>query len=243
MMSGKVDDADHPQRRVALKALNQFDGTLSNRVYLTLKNAILTLEYRPGEILRKQQVCDDLRVSRSPVSEAVARLAAEGLVTILPQTGTYVSRFSMTDIRESAFLREALELAAVEFLAPVITEDQIIQLRRNMRVQKALIEDSDFPGFYEKDAEMHMLLMSFTGFPRLAKMAETVWLQVDRARRVILPVPGRIQATLEEHEAIVAALEAHDPIAAKAATRQHLRQLLTFLEPLEEARPDLFLQS
>jgi len=67
--------------------------------------------------------------------------------------------------------------------------------------------------------------------------------QVDRARRVILPVPGRIQATLEEHEAIVAALEAHDPIAAKAATRQHLRQLLTFLEPLEEARPDLFLQS
>lgn len=225
---------------VHLKPLADFDGTLSNRVYLSLKDAILTLAYKPGQILRKQQVCDVLEVSRSPVSEAIARLASEGLVAIMPQAGTYVARFSMDEIRESAFLREALELAAVEHLAPVITSEQILQLKRNLRVQEALIEDGDVAGFYEKDAEMHALLMSFTGFRRLARMADTVWLQVARARRLILPEPGRVKDTLAEHRRIIEALEACDPEAARTATRHHLRQLLTYLEPLEQSRPDLF---
>ena len=130
-----------------LTPLDQFEGPLSNRVYLSLKDAILTLQYAPGEILRKQVVCEALHVSRSPVSEAVARLASEGLVTILPQTGTYVSRFSMAEIRESAFLREALELAAIEYLAPRIADEQIVELRRNLRVQEALVHDGDIAGF------------------------------------------------------------------------------------------------
>ena len=239
MARAQRESGDSP-RDTTLKPLDQFAGTLSNRVYQSLKQAILSLEYRPGEILRKQQVCEVLQVSRSPVSEAVARLAGEGLVTILPQTGTYVSRFSMAEIRESAFLREALEVAAIEFLTPVISEDQIVRLRRNLRIQRALVEDGDSDGFYETDAEMHALIMSFTGFRRLAHMVETVWLQVARARRVVLPVPGRMEDTLAEHQAILRALETHDTAAAVAATRHHLRQLLSFLEPLEEARPELF---
>jgi len=225
---------------VALKPLDGFEGALSNRVYLSIKDAILRLDYKPGQILRKQQICEALQVSRSPVSEAVTRLASEGLVTILPQAGTYVARFSMAEIRESAFLREALELAAVDYLAPLITDDQLVQLRRNLRVQEALVEDGDVVGFYEKDAEMHMLLMSFTGFKRLARMADTVWVQVSRARRLILPEPGRIGETLREHQEIVGALASRDVEAARLATRRHLRQLLTYLEPLEQSRPDLF---
>jgi len=233
--------SDQPtDRKVKLAPLNHFHGSLTSRVYLALKHAILTLEYRPGQILRKQMVCDALGVSRSPVSEAVARLAVEGLVTVMPQAGTYVARFSMQEIRESAFLREALELAAVEMLAPIITNDQIIQLRRNLRVQEALVEDGDFDGFYEKDAEMHALLMSFTGFARLAQMAETVWLQVSRARRLVLPEPGRVAETLNEHRAILEALETHDAELARRVTRTHLRQLIKYLEPLESRRPDLF---
>lgn len=64
------------KKPVALKPLDGFDGALSNRVYLSIKDAILRLDYKPGQILRKQQVCETLRVSRSPVSEAVARLAS-----------------------------------------------------------------------------------------------------------------------------------------------------------------------
>ncbi len=223
-----------------LQPLDVFDGSLAQRVYLSLKSAILSLAYRPGEVLRKPEICEVFGVSRSPVAEAVARLAAEGLVDVVPQSGTFVARFSMEEIREGAFLREALELAAVELVARTITEDQLVQLRRNLRVQEALMTDQDFAGFYQTDSQMHQLILSFTGFRHLAALAETSWVHVNRARRLILPHPGRVQITLTEHQAIVTALESRDPVAARVATQAHLRQLVTYLEPLVVARPELF---
>ena len=216
---------------------------MAQKVYLSLKDAILTLTYRPGEILRKPEICAELGVSRSPVAEAVARLAGEALVDVVPQAGTFVARFSMDEIREGAFLREALELAAVDMVARNITDGQVVQLRRNLRVQEALIEDGDFKGFHQMDAQMHELILSFTGFRRLASLSETSWVHVNRARQLVLPAPGRVQATLFEHQAIVDALEARDPAAARAATRLHLRQLLLVLEPFVAERPDLFVLS
>jgi DNA-binding GntR family transcriptional regulator len=223
-----------------LRPLNGFSGSLGQRVYQTLRHAILSLDYRPGEILRKPEICEALGVSRSPVADAVARLQTEGLVDVVPQAGTFVARFSMQEIREGAFLREAIELAAIERVAEIITDDQLTLLRRNLTVQAALVTDGDIPGFYAMDAAMHELLLSFTGFPRLSQVSETAWAHVNRARQLILPVPGRIQATLAEHQAILAALEARDPVAARAAVRDHLRQLISYLEPLERDRPDLF---
>jgi len=223
-----------------LKSLDGFSGSLSNRVYLSLKAAILSLSVTPGQILRKGEICEQLKISRSPVSEAVTRLAAEGLVDVVPQAGTFVSRFSMDEIREGAFLREALELQAVELVAETITDDQLTELRRNLRVQEALVADRDFAGFYKLDAEMHELILSYTGFKRMAQMAETSWLQVNRARQMVLPNQDRVLETLEEHRRILTALEARDPQAARAATRAHLRQLITYLEPLEHAHPEIF---
>ena len=230
----------HLPERKALRGLEAFAGSLAQRVYASLREAILTMSLRPGDILRKPEICEQLGVSRSPVSEAVARLAVEQLVRVVPQAGTYVARFSLEEIREGAFLREALELAAVERVAQTVTEDQLIQLRRSLRLQQALIEDMDFAGFYQTDAAMHELILSFTGFRRVAALADTSWVHVNRARQLILPAPGRVEATLVEHQAIVAAIEAQDPIAARAATRRHLGKLIGFLEPLALSRPDLF---
>lgn len=230
------DDAGEPP----LEPLSLFEGPLSHRVYLSLKRAILSLAFRPGEALRKQAICAALGVSRSPVSDALTRLAGEGLVRIVPQAGSYVARFSMAEIREGAFVREALELAAAEYLAPRITDEQVARLNRSLVMQQALVESGDREGFYEQDAAMHAAMMGFTGFRRLGSLTETAWLQVDRARRLVLPAPGRIEATLAEHRAIVAALAARDPVAAREALRRHLRQLFTYLEPLEREMPELF---
>jgi GntR family transcriptional regulator, rspAB operon transcriptional repressor len=223
-----------------LLPLDRFTGSLGQRVYHSLRHAILSLSYRPGEILRKPEICDVLGVSRSPVADAVARLAAEGMVDVIPQAGTFVARFSMAEIREGAFLREAIEVAAIERVAPVITDAQLQLLRRNLTVQAALLADGDTAGFYAQDGAMHELLLSFTGFRKLALVSDTAWLHVHRARQLILPVPGRVAATLAEHRAILAALDARDAVAARVAVQVHLRQLLTYLEPLERDRPELF---
>jgi GntR family transcriptional regulator, rspAB operon transcriptional repressor len=240
MLPPAAPDPQEQAPEARLSPLEGFSGSLGQKVYQSLRQAILSLSYRPGEILRKPEICAALGISRSPVSDAVARLAAEGLVDVVPQAGTFVARFSMAEIREGAFLREAIEVAAIEAVAPRITEAQLVLLRRNLVVQAALVADGDTAGFHKTDAEMHELILSFTGFRRLAQVSDSAWLHVNRARQLVLPVPGRIAATLEEHRAILAALEAHDPDAARAAVQRHLRQLLRCLEPLERERPDLF---
>lgn len=232
------DEEASPEARLA--PLKHFTGTLGQRVHASLKHAILTLAYRPGQLLRKPEICARLGVSRSPVSDAVTRLAAEGLVQVVPQAGTFVARFSMAEIREGAFLREAIETAAAERVAETITDAQLDELRRSLRMQEALVAGGDVEGFYGLDAGMHELILSFTGFRRLAHVSETAWLHVNRARRLLLPIEGRAQSTLAEHQAIVAALAARDPDAARAAVRHHLRQLMHHLEPLERTRPELF---
>lgn len=221
--------------------MDRFSGPLGQRVYQCLKHAILTLAYRPGEIIRKPEICERLGVSRSPVADAVARLAADGLVDVVPQAGTFVTLLSMNDIREGAFIRQSIEVAAVEMVARIITDDQLRELRRNFLQQATLVADHDRQGFMQLDAQMHELMLSYTGFRRLPQVSQTAWLNVYRAHQLVLPVPGRLEATLEEHRAILAALEARDPIAARAAVQMHLSQLLLYLKPLEHAHPELFL--
>lgn len=216
------------------------EGSLATRVHDALKAAILTLEFAPGAVLRKAPICAALGVSRAPVSEAIARLASEGLVEVVPQSATRVSSFSMDEIREGSFLREALELATVARVAAQATEEKVQQLRRNIHLQALLIEDMDIAGFYQADEEFHALLMRFTGFARLPDIASLVSLQVTRARMLLLPTRGRVRETLAEHRAIYEAIAARDPAGAQEAMRFHLGQLMPRLEALADERPELF---
>ncbi|MCV6587025.1 MAG: GntR family transcriptional regulator [Marinibacterium sp.] len=223
-----------------LADISTTEGSLAQRVYLSIRTAILALDFPPGANLRKAPICDHLGVSRAPVSDAITRLAADGLVDVVPQSGTRVSYFSMAEIREGSFLREALELATVAKVARDLTEDQRKQLSRNMRLQELLIEDDDIPGFYQADEEFHILLMRFTGYGRLQGIAQSVSLQVSRARMLLLPTPGRIAETLTEHRAIFDAICNRDATAAQDAMRTHLGQLLPRIDTLAENRPELF---
>ncbi|MDE2791068.1 MAG: GntR family transcriptional regulator [Paracoccaceae bacterium] len=229
--------ADRAQR---FRPLSEYSGSLANRTYHALRDAILDLSLRPGESLRKPEICQALGVSRSPLSEAVTKLVGEGLLHVKPQAGTYVATFSIEDIREGAFLREAIELAAIEYLAPRITDPQLRILRRNLRIQKALAEDGDFEGFYRFDEEFHEHVLLMTGFRRLKTVADAAWVNVNRARRLLLPVAGRIEESLAEHGTIVDDLANRDPDRARLSMRLHLRRLVPVLSTLETERPELF---
>ena len=223
-----------------LRPLAAFRGSLAQRAYGSLREAILELAVQPGSRLRKGEVCEALGVSRSPVAEAVARLQAERLVDVVPQAGTFVARLSMDEVREGAFLREAIELAAVEAVAGSVTEAGLAELARSLRVQEAMVAAGDEAGFYAADAAMHEALLDLTGHRRAAELARTAWVHVDRARRLVLPQPGRIAESLGEHRAVVAAVVARDGEGARRAMRHHLGQLVRRLEALAAERPELF---
>jgi len=226
--------------KLKIRTLDNFQGSLTDRTFLAIREAIMELNFLPGEIIRKHDICNALGVSRSPVSEALAKLRNEGLVEVVPQSGTFVSRFSLQDIKEGAFLREAIELACIEILASNISEQQLIDLNRNLKLQKVLAETDDYQGFYQLDAEMHGMIMDFTGYKNLAKVTKIGWVQVDRARQLLLPVDGRLKKAFQEHRAVIKALEQNDVALAREKMRTHLNQLILLLTPLEKKHPHLF---
>jgi DNA-binding GntR family transcriptional regulator len=223
-----------------LTDIGDLSGSLGQRVYHSLREAILSLRLPPGTVLRKSAIGEELGVSRQPVSEAIARLAADGLVDVVPQSGTRVSRFSMDEIREAAFMRAALEIAAVGKVAMERTAEQLAQLTRNVRLQQLLAEDRDQAGFYEADEEFHALLMEFTGFPGLAANVGAISLKLKRPRILLLPGGGCPARTTNEHMAILDGIRDRDPDAAREAMRFHLEQSSDRFLSLEVTHPHYF---
>jgi len=223
-----------------LPTLNDLNGPLADRVYRAVKTAIMQLDFPPGAAIRKASICEWLGLSRSPVSEALAKLSTEGLVDIVPQSGTRVARLSMAEIREDAFMREALEVAAARNAAHARAEETVARLSRNLEMQKLLIADGAQADFMETDMAFHEAIMETTGVTRLPSTVNALSQHVNRARRLLLPEPGGLMKSLEEHIQIYDAIRHQDAVAAEAAMRHHVRRLLQRLEPLEAARPDLF---
>ena len=220
--------------------INNLDGPLGQRVYTVLRNKILTMSFEPGTVLRKGVLCEQLGVSRSPVTEALNRLSTDGLVDIIPQSATRVSQFSMFELRQESFLREAVEVAAVAKVAQDRTDEQLTILSRNLKMQRLLVEDEDFQGFFEADLEFHELILAFTSFPKVAVTAGQISLQLNRARMQVLPEPGRPAEAVTEHLSVLAGIEVRDVDAARSAMSLHLRQLMTRIEPLERQHPEYF---
>lgn len=220
--------------------INNLDGPLGQRVYTVLRGRILDMSLKPGAILRKSALCEQLGVSRSPIAEALARLSLEGLVDIIPQSATRVSRFSMAKLREENFLREAVEAAAVARVARDHSTKQYKELSRNLRLQRLLVEDQDIQGFFEADLAFHEMILSFTGFPKVNQVADEMTLQLRRARKLMLPEPGRPAEAVTEHEAILDAIFANNTAAAQSAMSRHLQQLIKRIEPLERQHPEFF---
>ena len=215
-------------------------ASLKQKAYLALQKSILDLEFRPGQLLRKNDLCKRFGISRTPLSEAIALLVQDGLVEVVPQAGTYVARFSMEDLLEGAFIREAIEVAAIMKLAEIITEPQLLELRRNLRLQRAFIDDGDSQGFYALDAQFHAILLNSTGYKRLNRVADSAWMNVNRVRRLLLPIEGRLEATYNEHKKIYAKLEQKNPAKAGQVLKDHLGQLITYVLPLEQEHPEYF---
>ena len=215
-------------------------ASLKQKAYLALQKSILDLEFRPGQLLRKNDLCKRFGISRTPLSEAIALLVQDGLVEVVPQAGTYVARFSMEDLLEGAFIREAIEVAAIMKLAEIISEPQLLELRRNLRLQRAFIEDGDSQGFYALDAQFHAILLNSTGYKRLNRVADSAWMNVNRVRRLLLPIEGRLEATYNEHKKIYDELEQKNPVKAGQVLKDHLGQLITYVLPLEQEHPEYF---
>jgi DNA-binding GntR family transcriptional regulator len=210
-------------------------------VYVTdvLRQAIVTLDLQPGEVIDKNAICERLGVSRFPVSEALARLQAEGLVDILPQRGSTVSLVRIADVLEYMLIRKALEAEAVRVVTGNPSPELIDTLQRSMSYQRAAVDIDDQHGFHERDIEFHDIIFGDMRFSKVKGVIENTRANLDRARRLIL-TPRRLEVTLSEHRAIMDGIVAGDAPRASAAMRAHIDSVMAELITFAADHAELF---
>jgi DNA-binding GntR family transcriptional regulator len=226
----------HPYAFLPVLDRQERGGTVQ-RIQDVIRDAIVRLEFRPGEAIDKAALCAQLKVSRFPVSEALGKLAEEGFIVVLPQRGTLVSRIDLADCRQAMFIRRALECEAVRSIAPTISDHLLGELRENLAAQRRAMATDDRDTFHALDLAFHALLLDALGYERVASAVEAARANLDRMR-LFMCTPTRQSATYTEHEQIVAALSARRPEDAARAMQLHLNEVMTELEDVAEAHPD-----
>jgi DNA-binding GntR family transcriptional regulator len=214
--------------------------TLARRVYLCLRQRIVEMSMLPGERIVERDIAEELGISRTPVHEAVQRLADEGLVEVIPRSGTFVARIPLDALEEAMLVRGALETAIIEKAAARSTPAGVARLRAILGEQAAAIAANDLRAFHRSDEMFHAALAELSGYPGVWPIILQAKTQIDRYRQLTLPLEGRMSGVLDEHQEVVAAIESGDPSRAVQAMRDHLDHVLPVLEITRKLRPEFF---
>ncbi|WDR04821.1 GntR family transcriptional regulator [Devosia rhodophyticola] len=214
-------------------------GSVTVDVTNALRHAIVTLAMPPGETIDKGAVCQQLGVSRFPVSEALARLRADGLVDIAPQRGSTVSLVRIADVREYMLIRKGLESEALRVLIGSHDTSLIEDLHANMATQREAALEDDAGAFHAIDIEFHDIIFRSMRFTRIKNIIDGARANLDRARRLII-TPRRLNLTIAEHQAIFDGILANDNARATQAIRAHIDAVMIELFAFARQNPDLF---
>jgi len=208
--------------------------SLVSQVFETLKDMIVTVKLKPGELISEKEVADALGASKTPVREAVIRLEDMGLVEVVPKSGTYVTPIQLDRYIEACFVRLQLEAGAVRRAA----ERQggfegIIRLEACIREQEKMLAAEERVGFFRLDETFHRLLFEIAGIPGVWDVLNQSKAELDRIRHMKrIHKISRAPEVIEEHKAIAKAVREHDPDVAEQALIEHLGSLDSEIDQL-----------
>lgn len=215
----------------------------AEQIYGHLREEIITCRLAPNEALSENRICGMFGVSRSPVRIALTRLAEDGLIDIFPQRGSFVAPIRMKQVEESQFARTALEIALVKVAVRKWEALHAAEAHANLADQRRHAADGDAWGFYLDNERFHQLIARAARLEGVWKTVQGVKMLWDRIGHLANRVPGHREDIIAEHEAIVAALDAGDPVAAVKAMKLHLRSVFKAIARLRPLHEDYFTDS
>ncbi len=213
---------------------------VARRVFRDLRQAIVTMRFRPGQPLSEAEVAKSLGISRQPVREAFIKLSEAGLVSIRPQRGTFVVKISAKQVMDAQFVRQAVELAVVRKASQELSAAAIRDLHGIVKQQRvAAVENPDI--FLDLDEAFHRSIALGVGCEYAWRVVEETKAQMDRVRYLSIPEQATpIERLITQHEMILEGIQARNPDLAESAMRLHMGEILTSLPDLEKRFPDLF---
>jgi DNA-binding GntR family transcriptional regulator len=196
-------------------------GLLADRAYVQLRDQIVTLAIPPGAPINEDRLGRELGLGRTPLREAIKRLALENLVAVYPRRGTFVTEINITDLAHISDVRVQLEGHAAYRAAQRLTPDQRADL-------DALIAEIDGPpagnadALMELDARIHRFVYGCAGNPYLR---DTLERYLNLSLRIWYLVLGRLPHLFErvhEHTELLRAIRAGDADGARAIAAEHV---------------------
>ncbi|GBF77077.1 GntR family transcriptional regulator [Paenibacillus sp. 598K] len=199
------------------------------RAFSQIQRWIIDGTLQPGEKLIDSELAESLSVSRTPIREAFQLLEVQGLVSTHPGKETKVKGIEKDDIFKMYPTMAALQALAAESTAKVIIPEQIEQLRAlNLAFANAINSGQAYQAM-EADEQFHNLIVELSDNPYVASFSASLQIHIRRFKYVFLEQPiTETQASVSEHELIIAALEKNDAESAQAMMKQN------FIRPMQE---------
>lgn len=188
----------------------------------TLRQAILIGELRPGERLMEVHLADRLGVSRTPIREAIHKLAQEGLVTIIPRRGAEVAQITEKSMKDVLEVRRALDALCVELACDRITEAELETLRAACDAFEQCVGTGDHKKIAQADVALHDIIVQATGNPRLIQLVNNLSEQMYRYRFEYIKDNSQHETLVQEHRIIYESIVRKDKETAAATARMHI---------------------
>ena len=216
---------------------------LAEQLYDDLRRRIVSLELPPSHSLSRLELSEYYGVSQTPLRDAIQKLEGEELLEIYPQSKTLVTRIDTSLVRETQFLRTALEVEIVALLA-VDPDKTKLEAAEDAQERLAALsqQDGEFEEFNRLDKEFHRSLYRAAEMMKLDDLIDARSGQIDRIRQLHLKLKDdkKSEQVVDDHNRILVALRSSDVESAKSAMREHLSGTLKRLDALRACFPDYF---
>lgn len=197
------------------------NGSLSTKVFKILREEILNGKYKENEELKEVAIGNELGVSRTPVREAFRQLELEGLLTIIPNKGAYVTGISPKDVHDIYMIRSSLEGMCAKLATENITNEQLEELEENVYLATFHASKGHMDQMTELDNRFHHILYEACGSKMLQNLLQDYHQYVIRIRKKTLTTQRGV-ASNEEHRAIMEAIKAKDSLKAEELANRHI---------------------
>jgi len=195
---------------------------ISDRAYAELRDRIVTLRLAPGTVLREDELMSELAIGRTPLREAVKRLALENLVAVQPRSGTYVTSVDAADIVHISEVRAELEAHAADLAAHRLDDELRARFETLLDRVTSAAQSTDQDALMALDESIHRLVWDASGNPYLAETLERYFVLSLRVWYVVLDrVPG-LGAAVLDHGQLLEAILAGDAARARALMHEHV---------------------
>jgi DNA-binding GntR family transcriptional regulator len=203
------------------------------RVYETLKQRIINQALKPGEPINDVILSKELKISKTPIREALQQLEREGFVENIPGRGSFVSHISIQDLRETFEIREMLECEAIKRAALKRDPEKLSAIRRAFESSVGSPEN-DLPLHFRSGDQIHAFIFESLGNQRLLEIYRRLLDHIVRHRIHFFSGShqGRAEESYKEHLEILDALAAQDPARCAQAMRVHLRNSLEYIRSI-----------